>query len=671
MKSAALIFGVIAGLLGAAALVLGNIDVSLATVAALGPDHDTIARLVAYLVPAVGWLGAGLALGYPRLGGLVLLLSAAAWAAIAFLAGHGAVFFAAAPFTFAAAAGLVALFARRPPKPVATAVGPGDIDGVIFEAVAAIEPPRRRSEVLQPRTIPARPDPRLAPARRAELADAPSPRIPPPFLDVVPDEEPIQVPPPVTANAAAFPAPEPVDNAEPSIGPTQPDDVPASSPAEGEAIIMPAPHPRRLGEWTLPTPVGAAQSAAPRYAADRQAAPGRIEPMAPAALPAADQRPRGISALDFSAANDFSARRGDDNVSADAFARDRFSHQADADETPAFKPDTPDETPRRGGGVRRVLRLLIALLFILVLLGIAAAVYLDYRRGAQSILFGRHAHLATTTSATAGTAIGTVPPSPSQAAPRPDAAAPIARPTPAPAPAMPSHVPTPVAPVPAAHPAPQPTAVHTSAPQPPVAPPPTIVASTPTPPVETQPAPAPTAPIPLAPAVTPAPTATPAPIATPAPPPPVAATPIEAAPTPPVATADAALGTYSDPIQYCAAVGTVSAPESHYTGPAVPAVVAAALLVPASTPPSQIRWRCANGAAFACNAHHTNACMPTPTVDEMLKYCALHPGTANLPAPNGSWSCNGTRPVIPDDQSWPVDPEGFFPGGWIRVSPVG
>jgi len=63
------------------------------------------------------------------------------------------------------------------------------------------------------------------------------------------------------------------------------------------------------------------------------------------------------------------------------------------------------------------------------------------------------------------------------------------------------------------------------------------------------------------------------------------------------------------------------------------------------------------------------ACAPTPTVEVMLSYCAAHPDTQNIAAPNGTWSCEGTRPVIPRDQKWPVDARGFYPGAWRQVAP--
>jgi hypothetical protein len=658
LKSAALIFGVIAGLLGVAVFMLGNIDSSLAAVAALGPDRETLARLIAYLVPAVCWLGAGLALGHPRLGGLVLLLSAAAWAAIAAIAGHGAIFFAAAPFIFAAAGGLVALFARRPAKRLPTTNVGADVDDVIAEARSAALP--GRPAPIPPRTGPTRVDSRFPPTRRDDVGfeALPATRILPPFQDIVPDQEPASGPDLIEAKSAKQGPMQSVDDAEPSTAPIEPEESPTdpsteapittSGPANSEVIVAAAPHPRRASEWTLPTPAAAVSPASPRYAAERQpAGPSRIEPLAPAVPPTPDQRPRGVSALDFGATNDFSARRGgasgrdDVDVSNAPGERDHFGRRWDADDAPAFKPDIPDEKSR-GGGVRRVVRLLIALLFILVLLGVAAAVYLDYRRGPQSILFGRHPHLVSTNGATAAT---TSPPSSTGPASS--------------HPAVPA-VPAPL--VPAPHPASKPTAIHSPVPAAPVSPPPPIVASTPTPAVAVSTAP-----------TQPTPAALPAPGAAVAPSPAAVVTPSAPAPTPPATTADntASPTSFTDPNVYCAAVGTVAAPDARYTGPPVPRAVTAALLSPESTPADQIHWRCADGAAFACSAHHTDACMPTPTVDDMLKYCAQHADAKNLPAPNGSWSCNGTRPVIPEDQSWPVDPQGFFPGAWIRVTPVG
>jgi hypothetical protein len=51
----------------------------------------------------------------------------------------------------------------------------------------------------------------------------------------------------------------------------------------------------------------------------------------------------------------------------------------------------------------------------------------------------------------------------------------------------------------------------------------------------------------------------------------------------------------------------------------------------------------------------------------MMEFCTRNPGARNLQAPNGSWSCEGTRPVIPPDQNWPVDSRGFLPQAWVRV----
>jgi hypothetical protein len=158
-----------------------------------------------------------------------------------------------------------------------------------------------------------------------------------------------------------------------------------------------------------------------------------------------------------------------------------------------------------------------------------------------------------------------------------------------------------------------------------------------------------------------------------APPPAVVATP-PAMPGPdpaPQAAAGvpAAEPDFADPFAYCAAVGTVDAPDQRFTGPAVPPAIAAALQVPAATDSSQVRWRCVDRSVLACKADHAAACDPTPTVDAMIAYCAQHPDAQDIPAPNGYWACNGTRPVIPRDQKWPVDARGFYPGAWVRVAP--
>ena len=147
-----------------------------------------------------------------------------------------------------------------------------------------------------------------------------------------------------------------------------------------------------------------------------------------------------------------------------------------------------------------------------------------------------------------------------------------------------------------------------------------------------------------------------------------AAAPVPLAPA--AAIASTSSDGMTDPFAYCRSVNTIDAPDISYSGPAAPPAVLAALRDrggPVAT--DKDRWRCDSQAVLACNANHSAACDLTPTVDLMVSYCAQHPDTRSVPAPNGSWSCNGTRPVIPRDQKWPVDRRGFFPGAWTRVAP--
>ncbi|SFZ86652.1 hypothetical protein SAMN02983003_3843 [Devosia enhydra] len=124
----------------------------------------------------------------------------------------------------------------------------------------------------------------------------------------------------------------------------------------------------------------------------------------------------------------------------------------------------------------------------------------------------------------------------------------------------------------------------------------------------------------------------------------------------------------TDVFAYCRTVGTVDFPDHRYSGPLVPPVVATAIGAPPSASPDRVRWRCLDGAVMACGSYDRVACAMTPSLNEMLEFCSRRPGTRNLLAPNGTWSCEGTRPTIPPGDNWPVDARGFFPGAWVNVA---
>ena len=73
---------------------------------------------------------------------------------------------------------------------------------------------------------------------------------------------------------------------------------------------------------------------------------------------------------------------------------------------------------------------------------------------------------------------------------------------------------------------------------------------------------------------------------------------------------------------------------------------------------------------MGCASFDWPICALTPSVSEMVEFCTQNPGAQGLQAPNGSWSCQGTRPTIPQGENWPVDARGFLPGAWIVIPPA-
>jgi hypothetical protein len=146
---------------------------------------------------------------------------------------------------------------------------------------------------------------------------------------------------------------------------------------------------------------------------------------------------------------------------------------------------------------------------------------------------------------------------------------------------------------------------------------------------------------------------------------PAAATVAEAVP----AAQSPAAGTFADPFAYCQAVKTVDYVDSRYAGPRFTADIADALRVPMESAPDRVSWRCVDGVIYACASFDWPVCAMTPTAQEMVDYCQRNPGVTRLLAPNGTWSCEGNKPRIPDGASWPVDARGFFPNAWIPVLP--
>jgi hypothetical protein len=144
-----------------------------------------------------------------------------------------------------------------------------------------------------------------------------------------------------------------------------------------------------------------------------------------------------------------------------------------------------------------------------------------------------------------------------------------------------------------------------------------------------------------------------------------------------------------DPFAYCAAVGTIDAPDERYTGPPVPQAVARGLQkafgVAAAEPLAPFErgtsWRCMDGAVYACNVGANLPCAaqpardPQPT-DGMRTYCGENPGADVIPMyVTGhdaiyAWSCAGPEPER-GARVAELDGRGYVASIWHRIAPPG
>ena len=121
--------------------------------------------------------------------------------------------------------------------------------------------------------------------------------------------------------------------------------------------------------------------------------------------------------------------------------------------------------------------------------------------------------------------------------------------------------------------------------------------------------------------------------------------------------------TFRDPFAYCAAIGTIDAPDARYTGPAVPEAVVRGLEnafgVAGVEPKAEFErgtsWRCMDGAVYACNVGANLPCDAKPASDQqpteaMRAYCAGNAGADFIPMyVTGrdtiyDWLCAGGEP---------------------------
>jgi len=144
----------------------------------------------------------------------------------------------------------------------------------------------------------------------------------------------------------------------------------------------------------------------------------------------------------------------------------------------------------------------------------------------------------------------------------------------------------------------------------------------------------------------------------------------------------AAAESFTDPFSYCAAVGTIDAPDQRYSGPPVPDSIARGLQrALGASGAFQLSehsfWRCMDGKVYACAVGANLPCQdkanasrtPEPALET---FCQQDPNADVIPASvTGrdtvyAWRCRNGAPVI-ERQVAQVDPRGFIAGIWYEI----
>jgi hypothetical protein len=144
-------------------------------------------------------------------------------------------------------------------------------------------------------------------------------------------------------------------------------------------------------------------------------------------------------------------------------------------------------------------------------------------------------------------------------------------------------------------------------------------------------------------------------------------------------------GHFDDPFAYCAAVGTIDAPDARFTGPAMPEAVVrglkAALDLPADLSDAALAGnsvlRCMDGKVYACTVGANLPCSeradtgrkPAPALHD---FCRQSPDAAVIPmAVTGhatvfEWRCAGDTPTIVR-QFGRADAAGYLARIWHQI----
>lgn len=136
---------------------------------------------------------------------------------------------------------------------------------------------------------------------------------------------------------------------------------------------------------------------------------------------------------------------------------------------------------------------------------------------------------------------------------------------------------------------------------------------------------------------------------------------------------------HDNPFAYCAAVGTIDAPDARYSGPPLPDAVARGLQKAIAAPGALagVSWRCMDGKVYACTVGANLPCTSkadlSRTPGEPLRtFCKQQPDADVIPAyVTGretvfAWRCQHGAPAI-ERQVAEADARGFIAAIWYPI----
>jgi hypothetical protein len=143
---------------------------------------------------------------------------------------------------------------------------------------------------------------------------------------------------------------------------------------------------------------------------------------------------------------------------------------------------------------------------------------------------------------------------------------------------------------------------------------------------------------------------------------------------------------FDDPFAYCAAVGTIDAPDARYAGPKMPDAIARGLRtasgLPEDAPVAALRdhsiWRCMAGRVYACTFGANLPCKETADTSRsatsaMTAFCRDEPGADFIPmvvtgrATVYAWRCEQGAPAIARQITDP-DARGYLANVWYAIA---